>query len=85
MSVNSSSEPPRDLYGQATAILTTLHLPTDDPALRQRIETFILCNGYLGVYTAARSTVRLLTSDHPEVITIPETGYLKGALLEAAD
>ena len=23
--------------------------------------------------------------DHPEVITIPETGYLKGALLEAAD
>lgn len=24
-------------------------------------------------------------SDHPEVITIPETGYLKGALLEAGD
>jgi 23S rRNA (cytosine1962-C5)-methyltransferase len=23
--------------------------------------------------------------DHPEVITIPETGYIKGALLEAAD
>lgn len=23
--------------------------------------------------------------DHPEVLTIPETGYLKGALLEAAD
>lgn len=23
--------------------------------------------------------------DHPEVVTIPETGYLKGALLEAAD
>ena len=22
-------------------------------------------------------------SDHPEVLTIPETGYLKGALLEA--
>jgi 23S rRNA (cytosine1962-C5)-methyltransferase len=23
--------------------------------------------------------------DHPEVLTIPETGYLKGALLEALD
>jgi 23S rRNA (cytosine1962-C5)-methyltransferase len=23
--------------------------------------------------------------DHPEVMTIPETGYLKGALLEALD
>jgi 23S rRNA (cytosine1962-C5)-methyltransferase len=23
--------------------------------------------------------------DHPEVVTVPETGYLKGALLEAAD
>lgn len=25
------------------------------------------------------------SSDHPEVLTIPETGYLKGALLEAID
>jgi 23S rRNA (cytosine1962-C5)-methyltransferase len=24
-------------------------------------------------------------SDHPEVITIPETGYLKGAILRAVD
>jgi len=24
-------------------------------------------------------------SDHPEVLTIPETGYLKGALLEVVD
>jgi len=23
--------------------------------------------------------------DHPEILTIPETGYLKGALLEALD
>jgi 23S rRNA (cytosine1962-C5)-methyltransferase len=23
--------------------------------------------------------------DHPEVLTIPETGYIKGALLEAMD
>ncbi len=35
-----------------------------------------------------RMVLRELTAqplDHPEVITIPETGYLKGALLEAAD
>jgi 23S rRNA (cytosine1962-C5)-methyltransferase len=24
-------------------------------------------------------------ADHPEVLTIPETGYLKGALIEAGD
>jgi 23S rRNA (cytosine1962-C5)-methyltransferase len=23
--------------------------------------------------------------DHPEILTMPETGYLKGALLEAMD
>jgi 23S rRNA (cytosine1962-C5)-methyltransferase len=35
-----------------------------------------------------RMILRAITAqplDHPEVITIPETGYLKGALLEAAD
>jgi len=35
-----------------------------------------------------RVAIRALTGqalDHPEVITIPETGYLKGALLEALD
>ncbi|MEO7102548.1 MAG: class I SAM-dependent rRNA methyltransferase [Gemmatimonadaceae bacterium] len=35
-----------------------------------------------------RIVLRELTGqaiDHPEVVTIPETGYLKGALLEAAD
>ena len=35
-----------------------------------------------------RIVVRALTGqplDHPEVLTIPETGYLKGALLEAGD
>jgi 23S rRNA (cytosine1962-C5)-methyltransferase len=35
-----------------------------------------------------RMVLRTLTAqplDHPEVMTIPETGYLKGALLEAAD
>ena len=35
-----------------------------------------------------RVALRALTGqplDHPEVLTIPETGYLKGALLEALD
>lgn len=35
-----------------------------------------------------RMVLRAITGqplDHPEVITVPETGYLKGALLEAAD
>jgi 23S rRNA (cytosine1962-C5)-methyltransferase len=35
-----------------------------------------------------RMALRTLTTqplDHPEVLTIPETGYLKGALLEAMD
>jgi 23S rRNA (cytosine1962-C5)-methyltransferase len=35
-----------------------------------------------------RMIVRTITGqplDHPEVLTVPETGYLKGALLEAAD
>jgi 23S rRNA (cytosine1962-C5)-methyltransferase len=35
-----------------------------------------------------RMIIRALTvqpADHPEVLTIPETGYLKGALLEAGD
>ena len=35
-----------------------------------------------------RIVLRAITTqglDHPEVVTIPETGYLKGALLEAAD
>lgn len=35
-----------------------------------------------------RIAIRAITAqpiDHPEVVTIPETGYLKGALLEALD
>jgi 23S rRNA (cytosine1962-C5)-methyltransferase len=35
-----------------------------------------------------RIAFRALTGqplDHPEIVTIPETGYLKGALLEALD
>ncbi len=35
-----------------------------------------------------RMIIRAITgqpSDHPEVLTIPETGYLKGALVEAGD
>jgi 23S rRNA (cytosine1962-C5)-methyltransferase len=30
-------------------------------------------------------TVTGQPADHPELVTIPETGYLKGALLEALD
>jgi 23S rRNA (cytosine1962-C5)-methyltransferase len=29
--------------------------------------------------------VRGQPSDHPELLTVPETGYIKGALLEAMD
>ena len=35
-----------------------------------------------------RIALRTITGqplDHPEVLTIPETGYLKGALVEALD
>jgi 23S rRNA (cytosine1962-C5)-methyltransferase len=35
-----------------------------------------------------RMTLRAITGqplDHPELLTVPETGYLKGALLEAMD
>ena len=35
-----------------------------------------------------RIAIRAITSqplDHPEVLTIPETGYIKGALLEVMD
>jgi 23S rRNA (cytosine1962-C5)-methyltransferase len=39
-------------------------------------------------HSGRRMILRALTGqpvDHPEVVTIPETGYLKGALLEAGD
>jgi 23S rRNA (cytosine1962-C5)-methyltransferase len=39
-------------------------------------------------HAGRRMILRALTgqpTDHPEVLTIPETGYLKGALLEAGD
>lgn len=39
-------------------------------------------------HSGRRMIIRTLTGqplDHPEVLTIPETGYLKGALLEAGD
>lgn len=41
-----------------------------------------------GAASGRRMILRGLTVqplDHPELITIPETGYLKGALLEALD
>jgi 23S rRNA (cytosine1962-C5)-methyltransferase len=39
-------------------------------------------------HSGRRMILRAMTgqpTDHPEVLTIPETGYLKGALLEAGD
>ena len=39
-------------------------------------------------HSGRRMILRAVTGqpvDHPEVLTIPETGYLKGALLEAGD
>jgi len=41
-----------------------------------------------GAAAGRRLILRAITTqplDHPEVVTVPETGYLKGALLEAAD
>ena len=30
-------------------------------------------------------SLQLLHRDHPEIVTVPETTYLKGALLQAVD
>ena len=35
--------------------------------------------------TIAIRTITLQPMDHPMLLTVPETGYLKGALLEAMD
>ncbi|HRN53745.1 MAG TPA: rRNA large subunit methyltransferase I, partial [Gemmatimonadaceae bacterium] len=39
-------------------------------------------------HAGRRMILRAITgqpADHPELLTVPETGYLKGALLEAGD
>ncbi len=41
--------------------------------------------GVYGVCTIALERIVGQSGDHPEVVTIPETGYLKGALLRAVD
>ena len=49
---------------------------------------FLAMLGDAAADSGRRIILRAMTgqpSDHPEVITIPETGYLKGALLEAGD
>lgn len=74
MSVNTSKlsdRPPQDLSGQAVAILARLQLPLDDAVLRRRIETFILCNGFHGVYVATQSTAKLITRNHAEAVKDP--------------
>lgn len=55
------------------------HLPVAD---------FLTMLREAAAHSGRRIIIRALTgqpSDHPEVLTIPETGYLKGALLEAGD
>ncbi len=43
-----------------SAILATLGLPLDDASLRQRVTTFVICNGFEGVYRATRVTRKTL-------------------------
>jgi 23S rRNA (cytosine1962-C5)-methyltransferase len=55
------------------------HLPVAD---------FLTMLREAAAHSGRRIIIRTLTgqpADHPEVLTIPETGYLKGALLEAGD
>jgi 23S rRNA (cytosine1962-C5)-methyltransferase len=55
------------------------HLPVAD---------FLTMLREAAAHSGRRIIIRALTgqpADHPEVLTIPETGYLKGALLEAGD
>jgi 23S rRNA (cytosine1962-C5)-methyltransferase len=55
------------------------HVPTAD---------FLAMIGEAAADSGRRLILRAITgqpADHPEVVTIPETGYLKGALLEAGD
>ncbi len=59
MNINPPSRPPREprtLDERATEVLSVLGLPTDTPDLRDRVKTFIVCNGYYGVLAAARKT-----------------------------
>jgi 23S rRNA (cytosine1962-C5)-methyltransferase len=49
---------------------------------------FLAMIGEAAADSGRRLILRAITgqpADHPEVVTIPETGYLKGALLEAGD
>jgi hypothetical protein len=66
MDVNNSdqiNEPPRNLIVQARLISTLLGVAENDLRFQARIETFILCNGFHGVYVAAQATARLLKSE----------------------
>ena len=53
-----------------------------------RSRSFSRCSHDAAADSGRRLALRAITGqplDHPEVLTIPETGYLKGALLEALD
>ncbi len=61
MNVNPPSitpQDPRTLDGRSVQVLTVLGLPTDDAVWRDRIKTFIVCNGYHSVLSAALATAR---------------------------
>jgi len=61
MSINPPARAPREprtLDERATQVLDVLGLPTDAPDLRDRVKTFIVCNGYHGVLAAAANTAR---------------------------
>jgi hypothetical protein len=69
MGVNQP-EPPRSLPDRTSAILSALRIPANDSALRQRIETFIVCNGFYGVYRVAIEVARHM-AQHPGTIYDP--------------
>lgn len=63
MNSNPQAGSPANVTGRARVVLTTLGLPTGNPAPRHQVETFITCNGYQGVLRAATYTARRATQE----------------------
>ena len=60
----------------------------DDPGARERADLGLEMLEAAAADSGRRIALRELRGqplDHPEILTIPETGYIKGALLEALD
>jgi len=64
------NKPLRTLHECVMTLLTLLELPVNDDGLRQRVKTFILCNGFDGVYRAARFTA-IRGNHEPNIIAEP--------------